>query len=293
MTAKILFNAHRARCIKKLASAVLVLFTLITHSTVLAQERDVLRVCADPNNLPFSNQAQQGFENKIAELFGQALKLPVEYTWFPQRRGFIRNTLRSQDPISGQYKCDLVISVPVQFEMGLVTQPYYRSTYALVYRKDSAMGQIQTPEELFSLPQDTLAGLKIGVFEQTPGATWLGIHGLRQQMVGYPTLNADPDQYPGQIIERDLLNKALDAAIVWGPIAGYFIANSGDENLAMLPLRSGDGIRFDFDIAMAVRYGEKDWRDQIKSVIEQNQDAINKILHDYHVPLIDEGGNPI
>ena len=290
MTAKLILDAR----VKRQALAILTLTALlIVQSTVVAEERDALRVCADPNSLPFSNQAQQGFENKIAELFGQTLGLPVEYTWFPQRRGFIRNTLRSQDPVSGKYKCDLVMSVPVQFEMGLVTQPYYRSTYALVYRKDSAMGQIQSPEELFSLPGETLAGLKIGVFEQTPGAMWLGIHGLRRQIVGYPTLNADPDQYPGQIIERDLHNKELDAAIIWGPIAGYFIANSNDENLAMLPLRSGDGIRFDFAIAMAVRYGEKDWRDQVKSLIEQSQVAINEILSAYHVPLIDESGNPI
>jgi len=271
----------------------LALAALLFCSPLLAQERDALRVCADPNSMPFSNQAQEGFENKIAELFGQVLNLPVEYTWFPQRRGFIRHTLRAIDPQTGREKCDLVMSVPVQFELGLVTQPYYRSTYALVYHKNSPMGQIQTPEELFALPEEAQANLKIGVFEQTPGASWLGIHGLRQQMVGYATLNADPDQYPGQIIERDLHNKELDAAIVWGPIAGYFIANSGDENLAMLPLRSGDGIRFDFALAMAVRYGDNDWRDQVKSLIEENQDKINEILRAYHVPLLDENGNPL
>ena len=292
MIVNTLSSLYSKHMLRQLAAAVVVLSALSVHTPVSAQERDALRVCADPNNLPFSNEGQEGYENKIAELFAQTLGLPLEYTWFPQRRGFIRHTLRSQDPVSGQFKCDLVMAVPVQFEMGLVTDPYYRSTWALVFRKDSPLGEIKTPDELFALPAETLAGLKIGVFDQTPGAIWLSSHGLLQQMVGYPTLNADPAEYPGRVIERDLHNKELDGAIVWGPIAGFFVWNE-DENLALLPLRSGNGIRFDFAIAMAVRYGDKEWRDQVKGLIEQNKDAIDELLRSYHIPLVDENGDPL
>lgn len=258
-----------------------------------SQERDALRVCADPNSMPFSNNKQEGFENRIADLFSQSLGIPLEYTWFPQRRGFIRNTLRAKDPISGREKCDLVIAVPVQFEEGLVTQPYYRSTYVLVFKNDSSLGGMRSGDDLFALAPEVKDNLKIGVFDQTPATVWLAQHGMIRQMVGYPTLNADPDHYPGQLIERDLLNGELDAVIIWGPIGAYFAKKYPEANLNFIPLRSGDGIQFDFAIAMAVRFGDKDWRDQVKGLLVQHQDSINEILRSYHVPLLDKDGNPI
>src|SRR5262245_784024 len=186
-----------------------------------AAER-VLRVCEDPNNLPFSNRAGEGFENRIAELLAHELGWTLEYTWFPQRMGFIRNTLRKRDPDSNRFKCDLVMGVPVGFELAATTKPYYRSTYALVYTKGKGLDGVTAPEGLLELDPGKLKSLRLGVFDQTPPVDWLLKHGLFDQAVSYRHLSGDPERYPGEIVEKDLRNGVVDAAFVWGPIAGYF-----------------------------------------------------------------------
>ena len=249
--------------------------------------REALRVCQDPNNLPFSNVKGEGIENKIAELFGKALGLPVTYYSFPQRLAFIRNTLRYKLP--GQdYPCDIVMGVPVGFDQVSVTKPYYRSTYALVFPKGKGLDQVASGEDFLKLDAKKLDALRIGVYDRSPASDWLAKHKLTDQGVPYQIMNADPDQYPGQIIERDLAEGKIDAAIVWGPIAGYFAHRVKSPELAVVPLKSEPGVKFDYQMAMGVRYGEREWKQQIENLIATRKPEIEAILKDYGVPLVDE-----
>ncbi len=186
---------------------------------------DTLKVCADPNNLPFSNRDEQGFENKLAQIWARELGVEVEYTWFPHRRGFERNTLQAEDPERGGYKCDVIVGVPAGYDLAMTTRPYYRSTYALVYVAGREL-DIRDAEDLINLPPAARDALRIGVFTPSPAAEWLARHGMYEQMVPYSALDGDPDVYPGKIIENELLAGELDAAILWGPIAGYFAARA-------------------------------------------------------------------
>lgn len=255
-----------------------------------AGERKVLRVCADPNNLPFSHRNQEGFENKIAELFARDLGWGLDYTWFPQRIGFVRNTLRARDPVSGAYKCDLIMGVPVGFELAVTTKPYYRSTYALVYVKGKGLDGVKTPEDLPQLEASRLKALKLGVFAQTPPVDWLLRHGLIGQSVFYQRMSGDPEDYPGEIIERDLASGQIDVAFVWGPIAGYFAKRLSSLQLAVVPFGRDPEIRFDYPIAMGVRFGEREWKAQVEQLIERNAAGIQAILEEYNVPRVDDQG---
>ena len=249
--------------------------------------REALRVCQDPNNLPFSNVKGEGIENKIAELFGKALGLPVTYYSFPQRLAFIRNTLRYKLP--GQdYPCDIVMGVPVGFDQVSVTKPYYRSTYALVFPKGKGLDQVASGDDFLKLDPKKLDSLRIDIYDRSPASDWLAKHKLTDQGVPYKIMNADPDQYPGQIIERDLAEGKIDAAIVWGPIAGYFAHRVKSPELAVVPLKSEPGVKFDYQMAMGVRYGEREWKQQIENLIATRKPEIEAILKDYGVPLVDE-----
>ncbi len=251
----------------------------------------VLRVCEDPNNLPFSNRAGEGFENKIAELLAAELGWKLEYTWFPQRMGFIRNTLRGRDPESNRYKCDLVLGVPVGFELALTTKPYYRSTYALVYLKGKGLDGVKVPEDLVKLEPAQLKSLKLGVFGQTPPSDWLLKHHLFGQAVPYTRQSADPERYPGEMVEKDLVAGKVDVAFVWGPIAGYFAKrNAGTPGMAVVPFAPAPDIHFDFRIAMGVRFGERAWRDTVQRLLEANRERIEAILVEFGVPLLDDEG---
>ncbi|HEY9065695.1 MAG TPA: quinoprotein dehydrogenase-associated putative ABC transporter substrate-binding protein [Burkholderiaceae bacterium] len=250
-------------------------------------KRAELRVCQDPNNLPFSNTKGEGIENRIAEVFGKALNLPVTYYSFPQRLAFIRNTLRYKLP--GQdYPCDIVMGVPVGFEEGVsVTKPYYRSTYALVFPKGKGMDNVGTVEEFLALDPAKLRALRIGVYDRSPAGEWLSRHKLLESGVPYPIMNPDPQQYPGEIIEKDLANGKIDAAIVWGPIAGYYAQRVKTPQLVVLPLKSEPGIRLDYEMAMGVRFGEREWKQQIEGLIESRKADIQAILKEYGVPVVD------
>jgi mxaJ protein len=249
----------------------------------------VLRVCEDPNNLPFSNRAGEGFENKIAELLARELGWKLEYTWFPQRMGFIRNTLRRRDPNSNRFACDLVMGVPVGFELASATKPYYRSIYALVYLKGKGLDSVKVAEDLVKLEPGKLKSLKLGVIGQTPPADWLLKHGLFDQVVSYQTQSGDPERYPGEIVEKDLVAGKIDVAFVWGPIAGYFAKNA-TAGMTMVPFEPSRDIQFDFRIAMGVRFGEREWKDRVEGLIESNRGRIQAILAAYGVPQLDDEG---
>ena len=252
----------------------------------------VLRVCEDPNNLPFSNRAGEGFENKIAELLAGELGWKLEYTWFPQRMGFIRNTLRRRDPNSNRFACDLVMGVPAGFELASATKPYYRSIYALVYLKGKGLDDVKVPEDLLKLEPAKLKSLRLGVIGQTPPADWLLKHSLFNQVVSYQTQSGDPERYPGEIVDKDLAAGKIDVAFVWGPIAGYFAKNA-TAGMTVVPFEPSPDIQFDFRIAMGVRFGEREWKDRIEQLVEANRGRIQAILTDYGVPLLDDEGRLI
>ncbi|MBK7663997.1 MAG: quinoprotein dehydrogenase-associated putative ABC transporter substrate-binding protein [Sterolibacteriaceae bacterium] len=253
----------------------------------------ILRVCADPNNMPLSNQKQEGYENKIADLLAKELGWKLEYTWFPQRMGFIRNTLRARDPNSDAYKCDLVIGWATGAEMAATTKPYLRSTFAMVYVKGKGLDSITTPNDLLNLPPEQLAKLRLGAFAQSAPVDWLVRSGLTTQIVPYRTMSGDPANYPGEIVERDLVDGKIDAAFVWGPIAGYFGKKVTAAEIVVVPFKPQPTYQFDYSISMGVRYGEKEWKDRIEKLIDANRARIQDILASYNVPQLDEAGNPI
>jgi mxaJ protein len=250
-------------------------------------ERKAFRVCQDPNNLPFSNTHGEGIENRIAEVFGKALGLPVAYYSFPQRLAFVRNTLRYKLP--GQdYPCDVIMGVPAGFDQVSVTKPYYRSTYALVFAEGKGLDGVKSGDDFLKLDKAQLDKLRIGIYDKSPASAWLDKHGLVARGAPYPILNPDPTQYPGEIIEKDLAGGKIDAAIVWGPIAGYYAKRIKTPALRVVPLKSEPGVRFDFQMAMGVRYGEREWKQQIESLIESRQGEIQSILREFGVPLVEE-----
>jgi quinoprotein dehydrogenase-associated probable ABC transporter substrate-binding protein len=261
--------------------------TLAMAQTEVKVERQAFRVCQDPNNLPFSNVSGEGIENRIAELFGKELGLPVTYYSFPQRLAFIRNTLRYKLP-GEDFRCDIVMGVPAGYDQVSATKPYYHSTYALVYAKGRALDGVKTIDDLLALNPAARSKLRIGLYDRTPASDWLVKHGMVEQGVPYQTMNAEPEFYPGEILERDLVAGKIDAAIVWGPIAGYFTKRVKTAQLVSIPMRSEPGVKFDFKMAMGVRYGEREWKQQIETLIDSKQNEIRAILDEFGVPLVDD-----
>jgi len=246
----------------------------------------VLRVCADPNNMPLSNDKGEGYENRIAAQMAHDFGYKLQYTYFPQRMGFVRHTLREKDEQTGAYKCDLIIGVPKTYGMTANTQPYLRSTYAMVFAKKPALANVNSPDDLLKLPPDVLHKLRFGIFTQTPAVDWLLAHGLIDQAESYQVQSGDPAAFPGEMIQHDLDKGNLDVVFVWGPIAGYFANKEGDKvKLIAFPAQPGP-IRFDYEISMGVRHGEKDWQDKINSWVGANQGKIDSILTSYQVPLL-------
>ena len=239
-----------------------------------------LRVCADPYNLPFSNERGEGFENKIANIVAQDLNATVINYWWPQRRGFLRNSI-----LAGF--CDVLISVPVGLDPVATTKPYYRSTYYFVYRADRGL-------TVRSLDDTLLKHLKIGVnmigydYTNTPPAHALGTRGV-VGLVGFGNfLNPDPQaDHPQDIIDA-VAKDSIDVAIVWGPKAGYWVRRE-PVPLTMVPLPDSDavsGMPFAFDMAMGVRHRDKALKAQLDSVIDRRRGEIVGVLQDYNVPML-------
>lgn len=243
---------------------------------------NVLRVCADPANMPFSNQNGEGFENKLAELAAAKLgRKSVSYTWFPMVTGFVRNTLRNN-------RCDVIIGFAQGDELVQNTNPYYRSTYALVFKKGSGLDGVETLED------PKLAGKKIGVVGGTPPATNMAQAKLMDNAKAYP-LFVDSRSTPpmGEVMIKDLVDGNIDAAVLWGPIAGYF-ANKANADLTVVPLiKEKGGSRMAYRITMGVRPSDQEWKRTLNRFIQENQGDINKLLLEYHVPLLDENNNLI
>ncbi len=249
--------------------------------------RKALRVCQDPNNMPFSNLQGQGIENRIAEVFGKKLNLPVSYYSYPQRFAFVRNTLRFKLP-DQDYPCDIMMGVPAGFDQVSVTKPYYRSSYALVFPAGIGLDHVRNAGDFLRSDPALLRKLRIGIYDKSPATPWVHAHGLVDQTVVYKMLDADPEQYPGQIIDTYLQKRAIDVAVVWGPIAGYFAMKNPASKLQVIALPSEPGVRFDYAIAMGVRYGERQWKEQVESLIDASRTEIQAILREFGVPLVEE-----
>jgi mxaJ protein len=262
------------------------LATLLLMPAAQAWQGKTFNVCADPNNPPYSDQKKQGFENKIAELFGKELGKKVEYTWFPQRMGFIRNTLKAQLADTGEFKCDVIIGYPTGAEMAATTNPYYRSTYALVYVKKRGFDDIKSPEDLANLPQERKAKLKLAMFDASPATDWLLKHNLVDHALPYQTMTGDASVNTAEMLEKDMKDGKLDMAIVWGPIAGWLQYHK-KVPVEIIPMHSEDGIKLEFPISMAVRMPDKERKEEINKLIATKATEIHKILLDYYVPLVD------
>ncbi|BCG62707.1 MAG: quinoprotein dehydrogenase-associated ABC transporter substrate-binding protein MaxJ [Methyloprofundus sp.] len=243
------------------------------------------RVCADPLNPPYSTKKQDGYENKIAELFAKQLGQEVEYYWFPQRIGFVRNTLKSKIDNSEQYKCDVIMGVPAGFDFTATTNSYYHSTYVLLIAKGRGWDNITIPEQLRSLPLAKQDSLKIAMFDRGPGTAWLQNSGLLEQGVPYQTMTGDHENNTSMMIAKELQAGNIDMVILWGPMAGHIIAQQPD-TYKVLPMKSALNMKFDYSMAMGVRYGDKQRKVLLNQLISKNQLAINKILTKYHVPLL-------
>ncbi|MEA2491785.1 MAG: mxaJ protein [Acidobacteriota bacterium] len=245
-----------------------------------------LRVCSDPNNLPFSNAKGEGFENKLAELVAKELGTKVAYYWFAQRRGFVRNTLTAG-------KCDVIMGVPSSFELALVTQPYYRSTYVFVTRRDRRLA-------ITSLDDLRLRTLKIGVqmigddYASSPPAHALANRGITRNVAGYMVYGDYRKESPGRRIVDAVADGEVDVSAVWGPTAGYFIRKSRVPLVAraVTPQIDLPFLPFVFDISMAVRRGDNALRDRIDAILERRRPEIDAILRHYSVPRLD-GEEPV
>ena len=245
----------------------------------------VFRVCADPHNLPFSNEGGEGFENKIAELFARKLDKSLAYAWYPQSVGFIRNTLNA-------HKCDVVMGFPQGGELAQSTNPYYRTAYALVFRRGGRDGR-GTLDGVDALSDPRLKEKRIGVVAGTPPATYLAMNSLLEKTKGYPLVVDTRVDSAGEAMMKDLLAGDIDVAVLWGPMAGYHASRSGAD-LAIVPLtKDTGGPRLSYRIAMGVRSADAEWRRQLNRLVLENQGEINAILQRYGVPLLDDNDRPI
>ena len=265
---------------------VLVATTALTFFSTSSIAEEKFRVCADPLHPPYSVKNGQGFENEIAELFAKELGQTVEYYWFPQRIGFIRNTLKAKLPDSEHYKCDVVMGLPAGYDLTLTSKPYYHSTYLLLIAKGRGWDDISKASQLSSLPLKRQESLRIAMFDRGPGTAWLQKNGLLNQGVPYQTMTGDNENNTAMMIEKDLKTKKIDMVIIWGPMAGYILSQSPKGSYTAIPMQSTPGMKFDFSIAMGVRYGDKVRQEQLNNLITRNMQKIQAILTRYNVPLL-------
>lgn len=266
---------------KKMIASLLGLALAGAAATVQAAEvpradlvnRQQLRVCADPADLPFSNQKREGFENKIAEVIAKELGVPVVYTWFPKATGFVRMTLFAK-------RCDLIIGWGQGDDMVLNTNAIYRSVSALVYKPGSDLEGVET------LADPRLKGKKIGLVQNDPGGTLAAQYGLAANMKGYPQMVDRRFFNPAEEMMNDIRSGEIDAGIYWGPIAGYW-ATRGGEKLKVVPLvKDALAHRISFRVTMGVREGDDAWKRQLNEIIGRHQGDFDQILLDYGVPLL-------
>ena len=241
---------------------------------------NVLRVCADPNNLPFSNEKGEGFENKLAEMFAAKLGKKVAYSFYPQATGFVRMTL-------GSHRCDVIMGYPQGDEMVQNTNPYYQSAYALVTKRGSAIDEVE------ALADPRLADKRLGIVAGTPPATYLVGHGLMARAKPYPLMIDTRVNSSAVAMINDLASGEIDAAVLWGPMAGYYATRANPPMHVQLLLKDTGGPHLLYRITMGVRPSDQNWKRQLNKLIAENQPAINKLLLDFGVPILDGSGQPV
>ncbi|MDO8939194.1 MAG: quinoprotein dehydrogenase-associated putative ABC transporter substrate-binding protein [Methylicorpusculum sp.] len=252
--------------------------------TVNAEEK--FRVCADPLHPPYSTNKLDGFENKIAALFAKELGQTLEYTWFPERIGFIRNTLNATIGDSEEFKCDVIMGVPAGSDRTLNTVPYYHTTYLLVIAKNRGWDDISSLDQLTNLPLERQQSIRIAMFDRGPGTTWLQQAGLLDVGIPYQTMSGDNENNTAMQIEKDLKAGKIDMAILWGPMAGYVLSQSPINSYTAIPMISSPQNKFDFSIAMGVRYGDKARKEKLNQLIHAKSNEIKQILSEYNFPLL-------
>lgn len=272
---------------------IFVLFISLSNSLFAAdaaEDGKYLKVCADPYMMPFSNKKGEGYENKIAQLLASKLGKEVKYTFFPQRMGFIRNTLRKEEDNGEGYKCDVVMTVPDRFELAATTVPYYTTSYVLVYAKGRKLDDLTTPEKLSDIVNKEGRDIKIGLSDRGPAQLWVFYNELMSNMVPYQGQPGNPKVIPGQELVEDIIAGKIDATIIMGQFAGYFANKYKDKaELVILPLKEDPKkpeMKFTYNFSMAVRYGEKEWKETLNKFIKENHAEIEKILTDYNIPII-------
>ena len=240
----------------------------------------VLRVCSDPANMPFSNEHGEGFENKIAERLAAKLDMRLAYTWYPQSTGFVRMTL-------GSFRCDVIVGFPQGGDLAQSSNPYYRSVYALVTKPGTELGDVDT------LGDARLKGKHLGIVAGTPPSNYLVANGLMPTAKPYALVVDTRFDSSGKAMTKDIASGEIDAGILWGPLAGWF-ARQTDPPLRVVPLLKESGRPpLTYRITMGVRPTDQNWRRELNGAIREIQPDITKILLDYGVPLIDEGGHVI
>ena len=257
-----------------------------------AQEKGILRVCADPNSMPFSNQAGEGLENRIAEMMAKDFGWKVEFFFFPQRMAFFRNSLKAKAADGDEgYKCDLATSSAPEAEGAVATKTYYTSTWTMVMPAGKGLDAIRQPDDLLKLPKDQLAKLRFGVFPASPGADWVLRNGFDKQMVPFQQMLGDPNSYPGQMVDVSLVKGDIDVAFIWGPIGSYHARQSKAVKLRVVPMVPDAETVTDFSIAMAVRYREPEWKAKVEDFLTRRKADIDKVMADYGVPLVQTDGS--
>lgn len=240
----------------------------------------VLRVCADPHNLPFSNEKGEGFENKLAEFMAQKLGKKLAYTFFPQATGFVRMTL-------GSHRCDVILGFPQGDDLAQGTNPYYRTSYALITKDGSELADVTT------MADERLKSKRIGIVAGTPPGTAMAANGLMRNAKPYPLVIDTRIDSSAQAMVRDVSSGEIDAGVLWGPMAGYY-AKQANPPLRVVPLvKDKSGPQLAYRIGMGVRPADQNWKRLLNKFIQENQPEINKILLDFGVPLLDENDRPI
>jgi quinoprotein dehydrogenase-associated probable ABC transporter substrate-binding protein len=240
----------------------------------------VFSVCADPHNMPFSTDKGEGFENKLAELFANKLGKGIAYAWYPQATGFVRNTLAA-------HRCDVIMGAPQGDDMVQVTNPYYRTAYALVFKQGQGLEGVNTLED------PRLKSKRIGIVAGTPPGNNMATNGLMANAKPYPLVVDTRVDSSAEAMMRDLEAGNIDVGVLWGPMAGYY-AQQARSPMTVVPLvKETTGPRLAYRIAMGVRFADQDWKRLLNRMIADNQPAINKLLLSYGVPLLDDNDRPI
>jgi quinoprotein dehydrogenase-associated probable ABC transporter substrate-binding protein len=241
---------------------------------------NVFRACGDPRNLPFSNDKGEGFENKLAELFATKLGKKLSYTYFPQATGFVRMTL-------GSFRCDIIMGFPQGDDQAQVTVPYYRTTYALVFKPGSGL------EDVTAINDPKLKDKRIGIVAKTPPSTNMAMNGLLGHAKSYPLFIDTRADSSALAMMDDLAKGDIDCGILWGPMAGYY-ASHATLPLVVVPLtKETTGPQMTYRIGMAVRAADQEWKRTLNRLIMENQTEINKLLISYNIPILDETNMPI